>query len=219
MSFRNLTRVSATGLLALGALALGAPPALPADVDFGLNLTGTTIAADASGKFGSVSVTNHGASKPEAVDVLFDVTELDASKVEIDLGECEVEAGRAACGLFPEDIPAPGETADLAVPLFKQDGATGAAGKLTVTVVVEGDTNGATASKTVDVPVGGSGVDLTVIAPDVTGINFEGEPTGKGVKPGDISVVFGFVFNQGDKIADGLKIKVTLPEQTTFAGQ
>src|SRR4029453_16103784 len=61
--------------------------------------------------------------------------------------------------------------------------------------------------------------DLTVIAPDVTGINFEGEPTGKGVKPGDISVVFGFVFNQGDKIADGLKIKVTLPEQTTFAGQ
>src|SRR4029453_3174458 len=197
MSFRNLTRVSATGLLALGALALGAPPALPADVDFGLNLTGTTIAADASGKFGSVSVTNHGASQPEAVDVLFDVTELAEYKVEF------------YSGMY----------AYLAVALFKQDGDTGAAGKLTVTVVVEGDTNEANDSKTVDVTVGGSGVDLTVIAPDVTGINFEGEPTGKGVKPGDISVVFGFVFNQGDKIADGLKIKVTLPEQTTFAGQ
>ena len=72
MTIRNLARVSATGLLAAGVLGLAATPALAADeVDFGLELKGTTIALEAGGKPATVNITNHGTTKPEQVSVLF----------------------------------------------------------------------------------------------------------------------------------------------------
>jgi hypothetical protein len=216
MTMRNLARVGATGLLAAGTLALAAGPAFAADVDFGLNLKGTTIAVGASSKPATISFTNYGTSTPSEVEVLFDATELDDSKVKIDLGECTFEDGIADCVIDASAIPGPGETSDLDVPLVKQAGATGAAGKLTVTVLVEGDTNEANNSKTVDVTVGGSGVDLRVVAPDVTEVDDSGDFTGKAIPPGGSSLVEGYIANHGDMVARGLKVQLSLPKDVTF---
>jgi len=217
MTMRNLARVGATGLLAAGTLALAAAPALAAGVDFGLSLKGTTIAVGASSKPATVSFTNNGTSKPKQVGVLFDATKLDDSKVKLDLGDCTFTDGIADCVLDGSAVPGPGESADLDIPLIKQTGATGAAGKLTVTVEVDGDTNKANNSKTVTVTVGGSGVDLRVLAPDVTSVDTDGEFTGKAIPPGGSSVVEGYVANHGDKIATGFKVAFQLPKDVAFA--
>jgi hypothetical protein len=221
MSLRSLTRVSTTAVLAVGALALSATPALAADVDFGLEIAGTTIAADATGKLGRLNVTNHGTTTPKDVTVVFDTTQVDDSKIEIYLGdECEDDGDTIVCGVAPEYIPGPGKTAELGMPLTRQEGATGAAGKVTVTVVVEGDGNKANDSRTADINVGSNGVDLGVLAPDVTGVDQQtGEPTGKDVNPGEIAVVWAFVWNRGDRIADGLRVDVKLPKDVTFADE
>ena len=219
MTMRNLARVGATGLLAAGTLALAAAPAFAADVDFGLSLKGTTIAVGASSKPATVGFTNNGTSTPKEVGVLFDATELDESKVKVDLGDCTFTDGIAECVLDGSAIPGPGETADLDIPLIKQTGATGAAGKLTVTIKVDGDTNKANDSKTVDVTVGGSGVDLRVLAPDVTAVDADGEFTGKAIPPGGSSVVEGYLANHGDTVATGFKVTFSLPKDVVFAEQ
>jgi hypothetical protein len=219
MTLRNLARVSATGLLAAGILALAATPALAADVDFGLDLKGSTIALGAEGKPATVSFTNHGTTKPAEVGVRFDATELDDSKVELDLGECTVEDGIADCIIDEGSIPGPGETSDLDVPLVKKAGATGSAGKLTVTVLVDGDANEANNSKTVDVTIAGSGADLRVLAFDVTKIDAENQLTGKPLQPGETSLAYAYVANHGDRTAVGLKVRVSLPEHVTFTEQ
>jgi hypothetical protein len=217
MTFRNLARVSATGLLAAGVLALAATPALAADVDFGLDLKGSTIALGAEGKPATVSFTNHGTTKPAEVGVRFDATELDDSKVELDLGECTVEDGIADCIIDEGSIPGPGETSDLDVPLVKKAGATGSAGKLTVTVLVEGDANEANDSKTVDVTITGSGGDLRVLAYDVTKVDAENQPTGQPLQPGETSWAYAYVANHGDRATEGIKLDLKLPEDVTFA--
>jgi hypothetical protein len=222
MSLRNFTRASATAVLAAGALALSATPALAADVDFGLTLTGTTIAADATGKLGTIGVTNNGTTKPEKVELVFDLSKVDDSKIEVTLAEhgegCRYAGDIVTCEVDEYYIPGPGKTSELGLPLTRQPDATGAAGKITITVKVEGDSNKSNDSKTADINVGKNGVDLTVIAPDVTGVNQEtGEPTDKDVKPGEIAVAWAFVWNQGDRIADGLRVEVKLPKDVTFA--
>ncbi len=61
-------RIGATALLAAGALVTTAVPAsAAAGPDFAVTLTGTTIAADASGKFGSLTVSNVGTATSERV--------------------------------------------------------------------------------------------------------------------------------------------------------
>jgi hypothetical protein len=102
------------------------------------------------------------------------------------------------------------------IPLVKQAGATGAAGQLTITVVVAGDTNKANDSKTVDVSVGGHGVDLGVVVPDVTLLDTDEIPTGKPIPPGGSSAVQGIIINQGDATATGLHVTVALPKDVTF---
>ena len=216
MTFRNLARAGTTSLLAAGTLAFAAAPALAADVDFGINLTGTTIAADATGKLGFVTVTNEGTTTPTEVEVLFDTSDLDTSKVELlGVDECAVENQVADCALTPS--PGPGESAELPIPLIKQDGATGDAGSLTVTVKVAGDTNPANDSKTVDVAVGGNGVDLTVVTPDVYLLTTDENAIGtKPIPPGGQGLLLGFIANQGDAVADGLTVKITLPKDVTL---
>jgi hypothetical protein len=151
------------------------------------------------------------------VGVRFDATELDDSKVELDLGACTVEDGIADCLIDEGSIPGPGETSDLDVPLVKKAGATGPAGKLTVTVLVEGDANKANDSKTVDVTIAGSGADLRVLAFDVTKIDAENQLTGEPLQPGETSLAYAYVANHGDRTAVGLKVRVSLPEHVTFA--
>jgi hypothetical protein len=220
MTIRNLVRASATGLLAAGALAVAATPALAADVDFGLELKGTTIALGANEKPATVSFTNLGTSKPKEVVVLFDATDLKPS-VGVDLGECTFEEGVAACTIDEAAIPAPGETSDLDVPLVVKDSSSrGNQGKLSIAVVVEGDTNEANNSKTVDVVLSEeAGVDLRVLAFDVSALDAGGNLTGKGVEPGKHSAAYGYLANHGDLPAANLKVTVTLPKDVTFASK
>ena len=216
MTMRNLARVSATGLLAAGVLALAATPALAADVDFGLELKGTTIALEAEGKPATANITNHGTTTPEQVNVRFDATELDSSKVELDLGACTVEDGIGDCALDEESIPGPGETTETDIPLVLKPGASddgpASLGKLTITISVEGDTNQANDSRTVDVKLAGSGGDLRVLAYDVTAVDDEFQPTGKPLQPGETSFAYAYVANHGDRATQGIKVVVALPE-------
>lgn len=217
MTFRNFARVGATGLLAAGSLAFAAVPAFAADVDFGLDIRGTTIAADASGKLGFITVTNDGTTKPSDVEVLFNVKDLDQTKVKLDLGSCTFSDNVADCALDPLDIPGPGTSSKLPVPLIKQDGASGAAGKLTVTVKVAGDTNPDNDSKTVDVSVGGHGVDMALITPDVYKLPTEQSTTAfEPIPPGGQGLLIGVFANQGDAVADGLKIDFSVPKDVTI---
>ncbi|MEV6631441.1 hypothetical protein AB0M54_11890 [Actinoplanes sp. NPDC051470] len=220
MTIRHLARVSATGMLAAGALALAATPALAADVDFGINLKGTTIALGATEKPATISFSNNGTSKPKQVGVLFDARQLN-DKVALDLGSCTVENGIADCEIGEEFIPGPGETADLDVPLKVADpAARGSAGKLKVTVVVEGDTVKANDSKTVEVVLSEkAGVDLRVVASDVTSADSNGVPTGKALAPGEHSFAWGYIANHGDAAATNLKVSVKLPKDLTFAAK
>src|SRR5689334_13764613 len=118
MTFRTFARVGVTGLLAAGSLAFAAVPAFAADVDFGLDIRGTTIAADASGKLGFVTITNDGTTKPSDVEVIFDIKDLDQTKVKVaDPGDCTFTGTIADCALDSLDIPAPGTSAKLPIPL------------------------------------------------------------------------------------------------------
>jgi hypothetical protein len=222
MTIRNLARVSASGLLAAGALAVAATPALAADVDFGVSVKGTTIALGAPGKPATINLTNHGASKPKTVGILFDVRDLDSKKVSLDLGDdadsCKVVNGIADCEIDGSFIPGKGETADLDVPLKVADkAARGKAGKLKVTVVVDGDTVKSNDSTSVEVVLSEKpGVDLRALASDVTKLDSKVGLTGKPLQPGEKSLAFGYVANHGDATATDLKISVKLPKDLTF---
>jgi len=224
MTIRNLARVSATGLLAAGVLGLAATPALAADeVDFGLELKGTTIALEAGGKPATVNITNHGTTKPEQVSVLFDASELDGDKVELDLGDCTVEDGIGDCALDEDSIPGPGETVHTDIPLVLKRGAAddgpASLGKLTITLSVEGDSNKANDSATAEVKIAGSGGDLRVLADDVTKTDAEGQPTGQPLQPGETSWAYAYVFNNGDRATQGIKLDIALPKQVTFTDE
>jgi hypothetical protein len=217
MTFRHIARVGAAGLFAAGILAAAAVPAYAAAVDFGVAFKGKTIAADASGKLGFVTIANEGSGTPAKVNVLFDVTKLDQDKVTVpDLGDCTLAAGVYDCAVPAEAIPGPGGSTDIPVPLVRQTGATGAAGQLTVSVVVAGDTNKANDSTTVDVSVGGHGVDLGLVVPDVTLLDADGDLTGKPIPPGGSSEVQGLIINWGDTTSTGLHVTLALPKDVTF---
>jgi hypothetical protein len=78
------------------------------------------------------------------------------------------------------------------------------------------DPNTANNSVTVDVTVDGHGPDLGVLAPDVYQLDENGDFTDKPVHPGGTTEVWVFVINQGDVLANGIKITVKLPAHVTF---
>lgn len=220
MMLRNAGRMAVAGVLAAGALSLVATPAYAADVDFGVDVAGSVIASDAPGKEPTVEITNHGATTPASIVVRFDATGLDPSKVTLAATavgrDCESENGFVSCVLEERDVPAPGRFTRVRLPLLKVAGATGAAGKLTVTVKAEGDTVPTNDSRTVDVAIGDNGVDLAVVAADVTWQNENGTITDEPVPPGAVAPLFVLIANQGDMTAAGVRVQVRLPEQTTF---
>ncbi len=221
MTMRNVARASVATVLTAGVLGFAATPALAADVDFGVKLKGTTIAADADGKPATLNLTNYGKSKPAEVGIRFDARELDEFKVNLDLGECAVEDGVAECVLDESAIPGPGETADLDVQLVKTGAAGSDAGVLTITIFVEGDTNKAndTASAKITLEENTNGPDLRVLALDVTAVDENGELTGKAIPPGGSSLAWAFIANHGDYTAAGIQVQVKLPKHVTFAEQ
>jgi hypothetical protein len=218
-------RASRAGVvLAVAALALTATPALAAAVatDFGVELRSTTIAADANGKWPHATFENHGTAKPESVVAVFDGTELDPAKVTLTEPAygCEAEAGIVTCTVEDDwSLPGPGEKMQVLVPLKKVDGATGAAGKLTVSVKVEGDTVTANNSRTAAVSIGGNGADLSVYASDVTWVDAGGRFTHEPVPPGEVAPFAAYIANQGDVTAHGIRVSITLPKLVTFQDQ
>ena len=84
MTLRNLARIGATGALAVGGLGFAATPALAADVDFAVELSGTTIAAGTPTKSVKLTFENNGTTKPDKVEVTFDSRGLDAKKVTLE---------------------------------------------------------------------------------------------------------------------------------------
>lgn len=225
---RTLARIGA-GAVGLIAAASFAAPALAADgADLEVRAAGTTIAAGADGKFGSISLINNGPADATGITIMLDLTELDTDRVDTDLDQfADSGCSPREEGIIRCDGPPAVEAAadvDFYLPLLRADGATGDAGKLTVTVAHEGtDPEPSNNSVTVDVTVGGNGVDLTVLADDVRQevdlAKSTTEPvfTDDAIHPGDTAAVVGAVVNQGDMTADGVKVSVTLPGQVTFA--
>lgn len=210
----------AAGLFTTGVFAA---PALAAGPDIAVAVAGTTISANAEGKFAGLDLKNVGDAKPAGIELVFDVSKLKQQKVVFAEDACgEPEGGKVYCEIVEEAIPGPGETLDLTFLLERKAGASGEAGELTITVAAEGDANAENDSATVKVGVGASGVDLGVIAEDVrwsfqaVGTEDEGL-TDELVKPGGLTAVIGEVLNQGDQVAKGVKVSVTLPKQATFA--
>lgn len=220
MIFRNraLARVGAgfAGLLAAGVIAA---PAYADGADLAVEIAGTTIAANADGKIGEIDLKNVGGTTPESVNVIFDISKLEMDKVEFaPICDDDPADGKIVCPVAQEYIPAPGGTTDLGFLLTRAEDASGEAGEFTVTIEAEGDANEANDTDTAKVNVGASGVDLNVLVEDIKfSVNGEGDVEDTLVQPGGTTAVVGFILNQGDMTAKGLKISVTLPEHATFA--
>jgi hypothetical protein len=225
MTMRSVARVSAAILLTAGALTLTAAPALAADVDFGVDIKGTTLALGANAKQSPVTISNHGSTKPSEVKIKVSVDADLRGKAEVELGGnygrfCGEpdDQGRAECLLNESIIPAPGGSVDLYAYIRRSDPATGKAGQLTVSVEVAGDSNTENDSDTVDVTFAeNKGVDLTVFADDVTLYDVDEHHTGKPIPPGGKSVAEAFVYNFGDQTAGGFTAAGKLPAGVTFA--
>jgi hypothetical protein len=83
---------------------------------------------------------------------------------------------------------------------------------------VPGDTRPANDSRTVDVAIGDSDVDMLVVAPDVTAA-VDGQPMGWPIAPGAVGALGIVIANQGAMTAVGVLVRVSLPRQSTVAGQ
>jgi hypothetical protein len=216
---RALLRAGAVGAgLILASTAFAAPAFADTTADLGVKLEGTTLAANAEGKFAAVSLTNAGPS--DAVDPLIaiDINDLDASKVAFDESGCSApEDGVILCGIEGDVIPN-GADIDWAFPMTKVPGATGSAGTITVAIEHAGtDPNPANNSVTAEVVLSDeSGVDLATYVPDVYQWSPEDGFTTDPIPAGGTSIVYAQVINTGDLIANGLKIELKLPVGTTL---
>ncbi|MEV4479767.1 cell wall anchor protein [Micromonospora coxensis] len=234
MIFRNrpLARLGAAALLASGAFTvLGTPAYAEGGTDLSIDVAGTRVAAGTDGKLGFIKIGNKGDVIPTDVRITVDVSQLDLDKVglspfaERECEETKVDGRLVWDCVVPEfAVPGPGTTSELPLVVFRgTDELKGAyAAPVTFTVVTPGDTNAANNSETVKVELTDeNGVDLSVWAPD---INLQlvwkpgGEPEVKKpvLNPGDETVVFASVMNQGDMIADGLDFTVSLPKGVTL---
>lgn len=219
MISRSLARVGATAVCAAIAVGLAPAPAHAAGTDLGINLTGTSLAAGADFKFATLTITNHGTTRPDAVDIVIDSTRLDSSKIEANGldGRCRPANGVTTCRLPSIAIPRPGGSAEQILSLEKVPGATGDAGSLTVTIRAVGDTDNTNDSRTATVAIGDGNADLLVSAQDVTAADHDDAPSGRPVAPGAIGSLGIVVVNQGDMTAAGVSVQITLPHQSTVA--
>ncbi|MFB9235008.1 cell wall anchor protein [Plantactinospora siamensis] len=232
MTFRNrpLARLGAAALLASGAFtALGTPAfAEGAKTDLSIDVAGTRVAAGAEGKVGFVKLGNKGDTTPTDVKILVDLSKLDQDTAEVAvLGQsCAEDPAKHVwtCSLTAEEIPAPGATVDLPLISAKKDPAKSApySAPVTFTVVTPEDDDKSNNSKTATVEFADKGgVDLGVLVPDVSsqlswvdGDIKEQKPV---LNPGDETTVVAALFNQGDQIAAGVGLKLTLPKGVTLS--
>jgi hypothetical protein len=220
MTFRNLARVSAVGLLAAGALAAAATPALAAgDADLAVSAKGLTVAVGAPAKLGQLHIANKSGAAATDVTVTLDLADLDLSKAVVvaPVGtDCVDKKDGALVVCSIGDIAARTTYKDL-LPVVVTGEAPGSAGAITVSVTHSG-TDPKKADNTVEVPVtvARNGVDLVVFANDVPTDDQGNVGT---VAPGESADLTFRVFNQGTRTSKGLKLDIKLPRHTTFVGE
>ncbi|HYN95566.1 MAG TPA: LPXTG cell wall anchor domain-containing protein [Pilimelia sp.] len=212
---RQLARLGVPMLLAGAGLGLAAGPAYAADsADLEVRLSGTRLAATASGKVFNVTLTNKGPGVASGVQVEFDLSELEQDNVRFEVPDndaCETEGTTVTCGVI--DVKA-GQSLDLGAVLTRVAG-TGAAGSITVSVAHAGtDAVAGNNSTEATVSVGGSGADLYAYAPDVPVDPRTGRPGT--VAPGGTASLHYEIGNQGDEAVDGIVLSIRLPGKVTF---
>ncbi|WP_431728379.1 LPXTG cell wall anchor domain-containing protein [Verrucosispora sp. TAA-831] len=227
---RRAASLATAALLALGAVAAFGAPANAAgtETDLAITSAGTRVAEGSWGKLAWAKIANQGKNTPSKVSLKVDASKVDESKLWFAMyteGGCTFDSdpdpNLFVCELDKTEIPGPGETVELPLLLIKTGETATGPYKAPVTITIESpdDTDDSNNSVTFDVEVTPeSGVDLGVIVPDVkTGIDFETEKESDKLLPGDTSIVFGAVLNQGDLIAQGVKLTFQLPVGVTFA--
>ncbi|MFI6821418.1 LPXTG cell wall anchor domain-containing protein [Micromonospora sp. NPDC050187] len=229
MIFRNrvsAARVGAVALLASGVFtALGVPAhAAGTETDLSLDVVGTRVAAGADGKVAFAKVTNRGKNTPTDVSIRVDLSQVDTDKatpVPVNPG-CDPNADGWTCTVPTELLPGPGETVELPVVLFKQEGLEGTY-KAVVGFTLDSpdDTDDSNNSKSATIEfTDESGPDLLVLAGDVKQAVKVGEDGDLSIvgdlHAGETGLLQYFVVNQGDRAAGGLTVTVKLPKGVTF---
>ncbi|MCX4387200.1 LPXTG cell wall anchor domain-containing protein [Micromonospora peucetia] len=234
MIFRNrsLARLGAAALLASGVFtAMGTPAhATSTETDLALQaVVGMKTTANVEGKFGWVKISNKGTGTPTELVVKADVSKVDFDKALIMpfTGDCTLEGDDrpelVTCKVAKEDIPGPGETAEVLVFVVKNPDAVKEAYSAPVTFSIESpdDTDKSNNSAKANVEITtDSGVDLGVVVEDVKtrfDLDAGAEQPAAPVRPGDTAVVLGEVINQGDMIGQGIRLTFQLPKGVTFA--
>ncbi|SCL58038.1 LPXTG-motif cell wall anchor domain-containing protein [Micromonospora citrea] len=234
MHHRPLARLGAVALLASGAFTAVGTPAHAAGSAADLTVTavvGTKVAEGTRIKTAYAKVTNNGPGTPSALVVKADTSKVDHYGEVAFLPAAEGCSGEGAakpvlwtCVVPEEQIPGPGETLELPIVMIKRvpDVDEPYTAPVTLTVESPDDTTADNNSATVQIEISKeSGVDLGVVVPDVTrqlafdDVLKENPPT-EALNPGDATTVLAFIENQGDRIADGLDLKIALPKGVTF---
>ncbi|GAA0565130.1 hypothetical protein GCM10010172_55790 [Paractinoplanes ferrugineus] len=219
MSLRSLGRLGVAALVIAGALGIAAAPALAADVDLSLSVTGTTIAQSNFGKHLTIDLVNRGTTKPAKASLILDTSEVDASKASVtyDGPGCTSAGKIRTCPLSETSIPGPGATKHFWVQVdLVPNTSQGSAGKITASIKADGDATTANDITTVELKVGSRGPDIKVYADDVTARAENGAITPDPVVPGKITTLPVFVSNEGVKTAQGIKVSIKLPEHAVF---
>ncbi|MEO3745176.1 LPXTG cell wall anchor domain-containing protein [Plantactinospora sp. B5E13] len=210
-----LVTFSAGAMIVTGGAAYAAE-----GVDLTVSVSDRTVAAGEPLARHRVTVRNTGTVEvPAGWRVEYDLGGLDERVVRRD-GElargCVEERGKIVCTV-PEGLPV-GRSLDLATPftLTGVGAGPGPAGGFTVAAVAEEDGNPADNTATVDVEVPAVGVDLVSYAEDIRQVTADGGGTDRPVPPGGETILFGAVANVGDTVAEGVRVRVTLPEYVTF---
>ncbi|TCB92823.1 hypothetical protein E0H26_23535 [Micromonospora zingiberis] len=226
---RRAASLAAAALLASGAVAaLGAPAhAAGTETDLAVTAAGTRMTDGVEGKLAWIKVANQGEGTPSKVLVKIDVSKVDDSKLLVGaytFGGCDVTGDSKpelfTCELDKDEIPGPGETTEVLVALLKADETVTGPYTAPVTISIESadDTDDSNNSVEVNVELTPeSGVDLGVVVPDVKARFDLDTLQEKGpLRPGDTTIVYSEVINQGDRTAKGIKLTYQLPKGVAF---
>lgn len=219
---RRFARVAVSSAIAVLATSTFAAPAFADNTaDLSIKLAGTTFGADGvmGYKFGTLSIGNAGPSDASGVTIAYDLSELNADKVGMDLVDwtmCSQVEKILTCRVSPGVEK--GADVDRPLNLIFKDRAPGSAGKIKVTVAHEGtDPDQANNSATADVVVAGQGINMSVVSPDVYGLAADGVSyTTDRVAPGAQSRLYAYVANQGRAHAQGIVLDIALPAGASF---
>ncbi|MEV0732029.1 cell wall anchor protein [Polymorphospora sp. NPDC050346] len=200
----------------MGAFATPAFADDTADVE--VKLSGTTIAAGASGKAAFASLINNSkTTTATGLTITVDFSDLDTNLVDVVHfgGGCnEPVNNQLICGITPDELK-PGEDFDVPVALVRKNTESAeSVGSITISVETETtDPNLKNNTVTAPVTIGGNGPDLYVWADDVP-VNEDG--TTGSLSPGETGALLIEVGNQGDQPVAGFKVTTTLPDNATF---